>query len=122
MQVRWIACVLVACTQRSGSPPLEFADDAAMSDSAPDFGDPLEAGPNYDEPPDAGEPPLVACGADAATDGGECPLPRSVCFGQWLVYYSDGTCLRATCRYTTKTTKCPVGCYEGACFTPHPTN
>lgn len=71
-------------------------------------------------PPDAGDPPLVECGDDAG-EGGVCPLPPSMCIGAWLAYWSNGRCVGRVCFFDAKYLYCPSGCFQGACYTPHPT-
>ncbi|MFI5298686.1 MAG: hypothetical protein ACHREM_11360 [Polyangiales bacterium] len=93
--------------------------DASIADVAP----PLPTPPTF-ACTDAGTADAtVAIDAtitDAASLDPECPLPPSVCAsdGQWLVYYSGGTCSAGTCQFTAHEMKCEIACFSGGCGIP----
>jgi len=95
----------IACdTPRRGDPadaPVDAQVDAQVSPT--------------DAPPpsmDAGPPPMVSCSASAPT----CDLPPSTCLDtNYLIYYTDGTCVDDACQYTTNLLYCPSGCVNGGC-------
>jgi hypothetical protein len=61
---------------------------------------------------DAGPPPMMACSVAAPT----CELPPSTCLdSNYLVYYTDGSCVADQCQYTTNLLYCPEGCVNGGC-------
>lgn len=74
---------------------------------------------------DAGPAPVVACGGDAAVRDGavECAPPPPQCVDgppyNWLVYYTNGRCVRGRCEWERKFMDCAdtdkMRCVSGAC-------
>jgi hypothetical protein len=138
--------VLVACgactaaddgasTTDAGDDANAFGNDFDVA-SPPYDGSPFWWDSHFDPPwgdaPDAMPPaPRLRCGvrtspvdgaladADAATE--PCDPPPSTCADRyWLVYFTNGTCVRGTCFFEEKALLCPEGCENGGCR-PAPT-
>jgi len=107
--VRFLAAaslVVIAC---------DVPNRGARRDAAPDAIEVVDAVDAPPPPPpsvDAGPPPMMTCSVAAPT----CELPPSTCLdSNYLVYYTDGSCVADMCQYTTNLLYCPSGCANGGC-------
>jgi hypothetical protein len=133
--------VLVACgactaaddgatTTDAGEDTHAFGNDFDVSSPDNDGASPwwdTHYDPPWGDAPDAMPPaPVVRCGVatspdDAALDDADasdpCDPPPSTCADRfWLVYFTNGTCVRGMCLFEEKTLLCSDGCENGGCL------